>query len=90
MSVIVCGVNLPLVVCAVVGSFQHAIRSQVPHLRVSIVKILFHAEVCFLGLIFSVFHVLELNKGFLNRPVPVNAWSWLPPFLSSINFDFLL
>lgn len=90
MSVIVCGINLPLVVSAVMGSFQHAIRGQVPHLRVSIVEILFHAEVRFLGLIFSIFHVLELNERFLNRSVPVNAWPWLPLLLSSVNLDFLL
>lgn len=90
MRKIVRGINPPFVLGPLMGAFQDAICRKIPHLRISIPEILLHAEVGFLGLIFSILHVLELGQRLSNWSVSMDTRSWLVPLLASVGFYFHL
>lgn len=59
---IICRINLPLVSCSVVRLVEHSVGSKIPHLGVSALDILLHAQECGSRFIFSVSHIAELGQ----------------------------
>lgn len=90
MCEIVCRINPPFVFSSMMRAFQDAICRQIPHLRISILEVLLHAEIGLLGFIFAILHVLELDQRFFDWPVSVETRPWLVLLLASIDFNFLL
>jgi hypothetical protein len=66
MCVIICGIDLPLVLGAMMRGVKNPIRGQVPHLGIPILQILFHAKIGLLRLVLSQPHVFEFSQAFLD------------------------
>lgn len=90
MREVICWVNLPFIMRPVVRCLENSISSQIPHLRVGIIKVLLHTEVGFLWFILAVLHVFEFCQGLFNWTIPVYARSRLAALLSSVDFNFFL
>ena len=61
VSKIIGWVDLPLVSCAVVFCIENSVGCQVPHLRISILHVLFHTEESFLGSIVAIAHCTKFD-----------------------------
>lgn len=59
---VVCRVDPPLVAGAVVRFLDDAVGGEIPHLRVAVVDVLFHAEEGFAGFVFAVAHGSEFGE----------------------------
>ena len=53
-------IDLPLILRSVMLLLQHTVRSEIPHLRISILYILLHSEKGSLGFVFAIAHASEL------------------------------
>lgn len=70
---VICGVNLPLVAGSVVRFVKHTIGSKIPHLGVSTLDILLHAQECSSRLVFAIPHIAEFSQVFLWGLISVRA-----------------
>lgn len=62
-------VDLPLVGSSVVGSVEHSVGHQIPHLGVGVVEILLHSQNSLSGLVGTVPHLSELRQVLLHGSV---------------------
>ena len=90
VSEVIRGVNSPLVVCAMVWCCKYTVRNQIPHHRVSRLKVLLHPQDGFAWFVGSVFHFLKLGQGLLDRSCTMCAgFPRATLIASTIRIDFL-
>jgi hypothetical protein len=91
MCKVISRIYLPLLVCAVMRSVKHSVGSQVPHLRVAVFQVLFHAQERFLGPVLAKLHVLEFSQRFRDGSRTVHTrLGTSSAFLASIRLDLFL
>lgn len=73
MGEVIGWVDPPLIPSSVMGRLENTIGSQIPHLRVSVLKVLLHTKLCLLGLILAISHAPEFRKRLLNGALAVRA-----------------
>ena len=69
---------------------QNPISRQVPHLGIGIGQILLHTQKRFFGTIKAILHFLELCKGFLDRPGPVDTRPGSSDLFTPVGLHLLL
>lgn len=70
---IVCRVYSPFVARTMMFCFQYPVRCQIPHLRVTVLQVLLHAQKSFPGFIFPGSHRSEFCERFICRAISVWA-----------------